>query len=99
MLEAEDDRKPPRADDAVAGRVGAGAAAPLRRRVRKSGQCWRLRARGLVAQQLPPALQEQRAVVELDCQQVALAEPLPGKQAVADLRCVDRKSTRLNSSH
>src|SRR3546814_4468902 len=39
------------------------------------------------AQQLPPALQEQRAVVELDCQQVALAEPLPGKQAVADLRC------------
>src|SRR3546814_9979241 len=74
-------------DDAVAGRVGAGAAAPLRRRVRKSGQCWRLRARGLVAQQLPPALQEQRAVVELDCQQVALAEPLPGKQAVADLRC------------
>src|SRR3546814_6500549 len=34
-----------------------------------------------------PALQEQRAVVELDCQQVALAEPLPGKQAVADLRC------------
>jgi hypothetical protein len=76
----------------VADGIGAGTARPGCCGVGECAQCRCLRLCGFGAQQLPPALQEQRAVVELDREQVAFVEALLREQAVADLpaaRAVD----------
>ena len=77
--------QPPGTHDAVAHRSGVGVRVPVRRGRRKFQQRRGVVARRQALEQVPPAVQQQGARVQLGVEQVLLGEGLAGEQQVADL--------------